>query len=85
MCSLFAASAWCLARPNALSSTAVAVASFLWLALSGPLEGRVLYVFNPGHGLTESDLLSFVGFGIAAWGFWASYRRYKRGGPGRWL
>ncbi|UYF96823.1 hypothetical protein OCS65_07725 [Rhodococcus aetherivorans] len=86
MCSLFASAAWCLARPNVLSAAATVLASFLWLPLNGPLEGRVLYVLNPGHGLTESDLLSFVGFAIATWGFWDSHRhrRYKRGGPGRW-
>lgn len=74
MCSLFASSAWCLARPTVLSSAAVATASLLWLILNGPLEGRVLLTVRPGNGLTESDLLAVVGFGIAAWGFQAARR-----------
>ncbi|MGN5236403.1 hypothetical protein [Rhodococcus sp. SJ-3] len=78
MCSLFAASTWCLARPHLLSSLAAAVASGLWVILNGPLEGRVLYVVTPNHGLTESDLLSAVGLCIAAWGYWYSIRARRR-------
>ena len=72
MCSLFASAAWCLARPTRLSSGAVAAAALLWLILNGPLEGRVLLTVTPENGLTESDLLSLGGFGIAVWGFRAS-------------
>ncbi|AWH01780.1 hypothetical protein DCN13_19095 [Rhodococcus ruber] len=82
MCALFAASAWCLARPNVVSSTAVAMAAVLWLALNGSIEGRVILSVDREHGLTESDLLSFVGFGICVWGYWSSVR-HCRGGPGR--
>jgi hypothetical protein len=78
MCSLFAASTWCLARPHLLSSLAAAVASGLWVVLNGPIEGRVLYVVTPNHGLTESDLLSAVGLCIAAWGWWYSVRKRRR-------
>lgn len=78
MCSLFAASTWCLARPHLLSSLAAAVASCLWVLLNGPIEGRVLYVVTPNHGLTESDLLSAVGLCIAAWGCWYSIRARRR-------
>ncbi|EME53341.1 hypothetical protein G352_24106 [Rhodococcus ruber BKS 20-38] len=86
MCSLFASAAWCLARPHALSVTALATSSFLWLPFNGPLEGEVLYSLDPAHGITESDLLSLVGFFIVIWGFWAACRRrYGRGGPGRWF
>ncbi|QRE82576.1 hypothetical protein F1734_21535 [Rhodococcus ruber] len=83
MCSLFASAAWCLARPVLLSSMALSVASVLWLALNGSLEGRVLYVLDPRHGLTESDLLSLVGFGIAGWGFMVTWRRSRRAGRKR--
>jgi len=77
MCSLFAASTWCLSRPHLLSSAAAAVASVLWVLMNGPLEGRVLYSVTPENGLTESDLLSAVGLCIAIWGF-RTWRRNLR-------
>ncbi len=80
MNSLFAASAWCLARPTRLSSAAVAVASVLWLFFNGPIEGHVLVVFTPQHGITESDLLSVVGMGLAVTGWWRAGRRRTRPG-----
>lgn len=69
MCSLFAASTWCLARPHTLSSLAAAVAAVLWFFMNGMLEGRVLYSVTPDHGLTEADLLSGVALVISGWGF----------------
>ncbi|MFX1757299.1 hypothetical protein [Rhodococcus sp. Q1] len=78
MCSLFAASTWCLSRPHLLSSSAALVASGLWVLMNGPLEGRVLYSVTPNHGLTEADLLSGVGVCIAAWGFWTLRNRRRR-------
>ena len=83
MCSLFAASTWCLSRPHLLSSAAALVASGLWLLMNGPIEGRVLYSVTTNHGLTESDLLSGVGVCIAAWGFWATRNRRRRRRPQR--
>ncbi|MGB3771642.1 MAG: hypothetical protein WBF79_11185 [Rhodococcus sp. (in: high G+C Gram-positive bacteria)] len=80
MNSLFAASAWCLAKPNALSVSAVTVASLAWLLFNAPLEGRVLVVFSVQHGLTESDLLSMVGVLIAAVGVARMMRRRSRDG-----
>ena len=41
-------------------------------------QGRVLYSVTPDHGLTESDLLSAVGLGIAVWGFWTTRRNSRR-------
>ncbi len=78
MCSLFAASTWCLSRPHLLSSSAAFVASGLWVLMNGPLEGRVLYSVTPNHGLTEADLLSGVGVCIATWGFWTTRNRRRR-------
>ncbi|MEU5842266.1 hypothetical protein [Rhodococcus sp. NPDC047139] len=83
MCSLFAASTWCLARPHLLSSLAALVASVLWVLMNGPLEGRVLYSVTPNHGLTEADLLSGVGVCIAAWGFRTTRNRRRRRRPPR--
>lgn len=81
MCSLFAASTWCLSRPHLLSSLAAAVASVLWVLMNGPLEGRVLYSVTPENGLTESDLLSAVGLCIAIWGFRTSSRKRPSNRP----
>ncbi|MFD3811680.1 hypothetical protein [Rhodococcus sp. NPDC058639] len=78
MCSLFAASTWCLARPHTLSSLAAAVAAALWFLMNGMLEGRVLYSVTPDHGLTEADLLSAVALCISAWGFRTTARNRRR-------
>ncbi|MFC7960289.1 hypothetical protein [Rhodococcoides kroppenstedtii] len=83
MNSLFAASAWCLARPTRLSAAATAVASVGWLFLNGPIEGRVLVVISPQHGITESDLLSVVGVAIAATGWWRWRRARDRASSSR--
>lgn len=40
--------------------------SLLWLAVNGPMEGPVLVVVAPGHGLTGGDLAGLVGLGLAA-------------------
>jgi hypothetical protein len=78
MNSLFAASAWCLARPNAWSISAVVLASIGWLLFNAPLEGRVLVVFSLQHGFTESDVLSIVGMIIGAVGVVRARRRADR-------
>ncbi|MBY6539134.1 hypothetical protein HQ325_10660 [Rhodococcus sp. BP-349] len=78
MNALFAASAWCLAGPNVWSISAVVLASIGWLLFNGPLEGRVLVVFSPQHGFTESDVLSIVGMIIGAVGVVRARRRADR-------
>jgi hypothetical protein len=37
-----------------------------WLLVNKPLEGPVLWVLTPGHGLALSDLLCPLGLGLAA-------------------
>lgn len=63
---LFVVGAWCLARPSYLAAGILVIVAGAWLVWNVPIEGRVLYVVRPGNGLTESDLLSAVAFGIAA-------------------
>ena len=75
---LFAASAWCLARPTVLSVVALITASVAEVFFNGPLEGRVLVVFTRYHGITESDLLAVVGVAIAAAGLVRMKRRADR-------
>jgi hypothetical protein len=45
---------------------ALAVLSVGWLLVNKPLEGPVLWVLTPGHGLVLSDLLCPLGLGLAA-------------------
>lgn len=40
-------------------------AAAVWLRLNGPVEGRVLFVVDASHGLTEADLLSFAAVALA--------------------
>ncbi len=60
MNALLASLAWCLARPNRASILSVLVFAVLWPFVNGRLEGRILAVLSPGHGITESDLLSVL-------------------------
>jgi hypothetical protein len=68
---LSAAIFWCLARPSALSATTTLVAAAVWLPVNGPVEGPVLLVVTPSHGLTVADLLSAVAL-------LAALRAYRR-------
>ena len=40
--------------------------SLLWILVNGPMEGPVLVVFTPHHGLTGADLAGIAGLGLAA-------------------
>lgn len=41
------------------------VASVVWLRVNGPMEGRVLHVISPGHGVTAGDLAAVAGVLVA--------------------
>ncbi len=69
---LFATATWCLSRPTRLSATATAIAALLWLVGNGKLEGQVLLEVSQTRGVTVSDLLSVVAFGVSVWGFRAA-------------
>ncbi|MGU3435773.1 hypothetical protein ACNHUS_22485 [Actinomycetes bacterium M1A6_2h] len=75
MNALFASCSWCLARGTFLSSSAAVVTSVAWVLLNGPIEGAVLVVLTPTNGITESDLLSVIGVGIALVGYFRAARR----------
>src|SRR6266536_2005438 len=69
----------CVWRWSAAAAVALAVVSAAWLPLSnGRLEGAVLVTFDAGHGLTASDLLSYLGLLIVIW----STARARRARPG---
>jgi hypothetical protein len=57
-------------RRTALFDLLLAANVWCWAAVNGPLEGRTLVTFDPGHGLTLGDLLALpamlVGVGLAA-------------------
>jgi hypothetical protein len=46
---------------------ALAVTSVVWLRVNGPVEGVILLVVLPGHGLTGSDLAGLTGLALATW------------------
>jgi hypothetical protein len=48
-------------------AAALAVLSVLWLLVNNPMEGPVLLVITPGHGVTGGDLAGLAGLAIAAW------------------
>ena len=62
---LFVSGAWTLAKPSRPAALVLIAVSVLWILFNGPVEGAVLYSFTPANGLTESDLLSVAGLGIA--------------------
>lgn len=53
-------------RPGAVL---VALASLVWFAVNGSMEGDVLWTFARGHGLTAGDLAGVAGLGVALWRF----------------
>ena len=63
---LFASMAWCLARPNRVSMSAVLVFAVLWPFVDRPLTGRLLLVLTEQNGVTEADLISVVAVMIVA-------------------
>jgi hypothetical protein len=62
---LFVTGAWCLARPSRAAAIVLIIVSVLWVLFNGPIEGHVLLSYTYQNGLTESDLLSLAGLGIA--------------------
>lgn len=71
---LFTCGAWTLAKPSRPAAFTLIGVSVLWILFNGPIEGAVLLSFTSTNGLTESDLLSVVGVGIAVY----ALRRRRR-------
>ncbi|MCW2809832.1 MAG: hypothetical protein JWP61_290 [Friedmanniella sp.] len=46
------------------------VAGLTWLLVNHPVEGRVLVIITPTHGLTTADLPSMAAFVLAALLVW---------------
>jgi hypothetical protein len=55
------------AETGLLGAVALAVVSVAWLLVNAPIEGLILFVVAPGHGLTGSDLAGLTGLGLAVW------------------
>lgn len=54
---LLAATVLSLVRPGPPAVVAVVAAGVAWWLVNGPVEGPVLHVVTPTHGLTVADLL----------------------------
>lgn len=67
---LFVTAGWALARPSRPAAAVLVAVGLAWILWNGPLEGATLISFDTDHGVTESDLLSVVAFGIAGWTVW---------------
>ncbi len=72
---LFACGLWTLLRPTVRAALALVVVGAAWLYWNKPLEGATLISLTGRHGITESDLLSFVAVGIAVWALVRSRKR----------
>jgi hypothetical protein len=57
-------------------AVALAAMSLLWLVVNGPMEGPILAIVAPGHGLTGGDLAGIAGLALAAHRF-AALRRSR--------
>lgn len=66
MNALFASLAWCLAAPNRASILSTVLCATIWPFVNKPLEGHILTVLTPGHGITTSDMLSVCAVIVAA-------------------
>jgi hypothetical protein len=50
-----------------LGAVGLAVVSVAWLVVNKPVEGPLLFIVAPGHGLAVSDLAGLTGLGLAVW------------------
>jgi len=64
------AALWLFRSRRILPLTLLLVGSVVWIMVNGPIEGPVLWVLTPGHGLTAADLLSPIGVSVGAAGWW---------------
>lgn len=63
---LFAAIAWCLARPNWASMITTLGLAALWPFVDRPLTGRLLMVLSDHKGVTQSDLITALAVVVVA-------------------
>ena len=54
-------------RTGRTGAVVLALVSVLWLFVNQPMEGAVLVVVSPSHGLTAADLAGLVGLVLAGW------------------
>ncbi|ROP42844.1 hypothetical protein [Pseudokineococcus lusitanus] len=68
LAALLVATGVALLRPGPLAVVAVVAAGVAWWLVNGPVEGAVLHVVTPTHGLTVADLLvpPLVGLAVLA-------------------
>ncbi|WP_375425305.1 hypothetical protein [uncultured Friedmanniella sp.] len=52
----------------------LAVVAVVWLLVNGPVEGPILVVFTPAHGLSTADLPSLAALAVAVALFWPRRR-----------
>lgn len=57
------------------AAAALVVAAVVWVLVNGPVEGRVLFVFAPRHGVTTADLTSVAAVLLAGMLLMSSRRR----------
>lgn len=79
LAALAACLAAAVARPALLSAAGLVVLAVLWPIVNGPLEGPVLWVIAPGHGLALSDLVTFPCLIVGTWQLRGALKR--RGSP----
>ena len=53
-------------RSGPVGAGVLAVLSVAWLLVNSPMEGPVLVVFTPDHGITGGDLAGFAGLALAS-------------------
>jgi hypothetical protein len=66
------------AEAGLLGAVGLAVVSVAWLLVNGSIDGPILFVVAPGHGLTGSDLAGLTGLALAAWRGYRSLRSPPR-------
>ncbi|MEJ5946770.1 hypothetical protein WDZ17_15845 [Pseudokineococcus basanitobsidens] len=66
-------------RPGPLAVVAVAAAGVAWWLVNGPVEGPVLHVVSPSHGLTVADLLVPPALAVAVVAAALARRRRRAG------
>jgi hypothetical protein len=52
-------------RTRVVTAAVLVLAAVVWVLVNGPVEGPVLVVVSPGHGLTVADLFSVAAVLVA--------------------
>ncbi|SIR68713.1 hypothetical protein [Williamsia sterculiae] len=68
---------WSLIRPSVTAAAVTLLLAVVWLPVNEPVEGAVLLVLTPTHGITQADLISVMAVAVVGVRLWWVRRRRR--------